>query len=75
MHHRIYCIFVIIILNVLKFKSVGQPDLVTVTSGFTDFSTLLVLALVLLSIALDFRLDVTGMRGKGFASRLCHTLI
>ena len=41
-----------------------QPDLVTITCGFTDFSTLLFLALVLLSIALNFRLDVTGMGGE-----------
>ena len=47
-----------------------EPNLVTITSGFTDFSTLLFLALVLLGIALDLRLDVTGMGGKGFASRL-----
>ena len=51
------------------------PDLVTITSGFTDFSTLLFFALVLLSIALDFRLDVTGMGGEGFASRLHDTLV
>ena len=42
------------------------PDLVTITSGFTDFSTLLLMALALLGIALDFRLDVTGIGGKGF---------
>ena len=51
------------------------PDLVTITSSFTDISTLLFLALILLSIVLDFRLDVTGMGGKGFASRLCDTLV
>ena len=52
-----------------------MPDLVTITSGFTDFSPLTFFALVLLSIALDFRLDVIGMGGKGFASRLFDTLV
>ena len=51
------------------------PDLVTITFGFTDFLMLLFFALVLLSITLDIRLDVTGIGGKGFASRLCDTLV
>ena len=51
------------------------PNLVTITSGFTDLSTLFFLALVLLSIALTFRLDVTEMGVKGFASRICDTLV
>ena len=46
-----------------------QPALITIISGFKDFSTLLFFALVLVVIALNFRLDVTGMGGKGFASR------
>ena len=55
-----------------------QPNLVTITAGFTDFSTLLFLALVLLGVAgltLDFRLDITGVGGEVFASRLCDTLV
>ena len=50
----------------------------TITAGFTDFSILLSLALVLLGIAgltLDFRLDVMGMGGESFASILCDTLV
>ena len=53
------------------------PDLVTITAGFMDFSTLIFIAFVLLRVAgstLDFRLDVTGMGEEGFASRLCNTL-
>ena len=52
-----------------------QPDLVTITSGFTVFSILFFFALVLLSIALDFRLDVTGMGVEGLASGLCNILV
>ena len=51
------------------------PALVTITSGFTDFSPFLFFALVLLSVALYFRLDMTGMGGEGFASGLCNTLV
>ena len=79
MVHHICTLYYYYNLKCLKFKLVGmphiQPDLVTITSGFTDCSILLFLALVLLGIALSFMLDVTGMEGKGFASRLCKILV
>ena len=53
------------------------PDLAMITTGFTDFSPLLFLAVVVLRVVgltLDFRLDVMEMGGEGFASRLYDTL-
>ena len=42
------------------------PDLVTITSGFTDFSTLTFLGIGTTQYrTLNFRLDVTGMGRKG----------
>ena len=51
-----------------------QPNLIMITAGFTDFSTLLTLALVLLREA-GLRLDATGMGGEGSASRLHNILV